>query len=501
MKAAALLRAGGLGVLVFGATWLAAVLYWRASATEVTSGHLLVWLLVLPLLLFTALLGLRALLRRRRAGRATPPAGEEEGNAASDAVPATPDRPLYLHAATAWTRAGSDPDVIAAALANPSRPPLHPGLRDSMGLPVFAAEAGDVDPGWSAGWLGRQLGERVAAAQPPHVLRALALLEPVAEDLLLAAAASVANPARPGLAAPAEDTGLHPHAMHHSRSARAPGGAAPTPPLCIQLLLPAAWPAPVREAAAARLAELAAASGLDAGRFIIEACAANGPDDVWRALERAAAQDLDAPRVVLATESMLDPLRIEQFEARNQLLVSGHLEGRIPGEAAAGLLLAAAPLPAPGERPPVRMHRCSRADAGRGREAVAGSARLLQDAVRTAGLEDGPRCVFTDADHRPSRAVEAAGAIHAVLPEAELAVAARHLGLACGDAGLAAPLVLLAAAAAHVHVAGAPVLVLGLAGDARRTALALSPVPVPGPSPTDPARSPETHAAAEAATA
>ena len=504
MKAGALLRVSGLGVLVFGATWLVAVAWWRASGTEVTSGHLLACLLVLPLLLFAALLGLRALLRRRRARRDA--AGTEGGGQESPGVPPAPsDRPLFLHAAAAWTRAGRDPDTIARALAEPSRPPLHPRLRDSMGLPVFAAGVEDLDPAWSAAWLGRNLGEHQAAALPAHVLRALALLEPVAEDLFVAALGLEGEPQGSAAPVPTAGAGLHPHAMHHSRSARAPDGAAPRPPLRVQLLLPAAWPGPVREATATRMTELAAASGLTADRFTLEARAATGPDEAWRALDRAATLEAGVPHLLLATESMLDPQRVERLESGDQLLVSGHLEGRIPGEAAAGLLLVAAPVPGTGAGRPVRLHRSGRAPAGRGRAAAAGSARLLQDAVAIAGLESEAAAVFTDADHRPSRAVEAAGAIHAVLPDVEPADAARHLGLACGDAGLAAPLVLVAAAAAQVREAGAAALLLGLAGETERIALAVSPLPVPNPDPDpdpdpEPADPPRSAAATPAAT-
>lgn len=505
MKAGALLRASGLrvlglGVLVFGVTWLGAVAWWRASGTEVTSGHLLACLLVLPLLLFAGLLGLRAMLRRRRTRRDA--AGTESGGHESPGAPPAPsDRPFYLHAAAAWTRAGGDPDTIARALAEPARPPLHPQLRDSMGLPVFAAGVDDLDPAWSAAWLGRSLGERQAAALPAHVLRALALLEPVAEDLFAAALGLEGEPQGPAAPAPTAGAGLHPHAMHHSRSARAPDGAAPRPPLRVQLLLPAAWPGPVREAAATRMTELAAACGLAADRFTLELHAATGPDEAWCALDRAAAPEADAPHLLLATESMLDPDLVERLESRNQLLVSGHLEGRIPGEAAAGLLLAAVPVPGGDAGRPVRLHRSGRAAAGRGRAAAAGSARLLQDAVATASLASAATTVFTDADHRPSRAVEAAGAIHAVLPEREPADAARHLGLACGDAGLAAPLVLVAAAAAHVSEAGVPALLLGLAGETERIALAVSPAPLPNPDPDpEPADPPRSAAATPAAT-
>lgn len=474
MKAAPLLRVLGLGVLVFVLAWLAAVVYWRVSGAEVTAGHLLVWLLCVPLVVLAAVLGIRALLRRRRAADAV--VADDGPGSPVAASQAKPDRPLLLHAAAVWTRVGADPGSVAQALVQPVRPPLHPVLRDSMGLPVFAAGVEDLDPESVAGLLasnGRGDGTHTAVA--PHVARALALLEPVAEDLLLAALEHGHQAPDPSPAL-VSGAGLHPHAIHHSRSAQATPGAAPAPPLHVHLLLPAGWPAPLREAAAARVAEIARCTGLAADRVEIEHVPATRPDDCWALLDRIAALSLEpgAPHLLLAADSMLDPRIVERLEARGELLVSGHLEGRVPGEAAAGLLLVPAtdsPI-----SPCVTLHTACHASAGRGRAAAGDSARLLQSALATATLEGGEdTVVFTDADHRPSRAVEAAGAINSALPEADPLLAARHLGLACGDTGIAAPVVLLAMAAAHVRQADAPALVLALAGDGRRTALAVSP--------------------------
>ena len=476
MSARAFLRVLGLGVLVFGAAWLVAVLYWRARAVEVTAGQLVGWLLVLPMAAFAVVLGVRAMLRRRRARNAAAggQAPGEGGNASTEPV-RPPDRPLYLQAAAVRTRAGADPAAVCAALVHPVRPPLHPVLRDSMGLPVFAASVDDADPERMAGVLAG-----TAAGMPPRVLRALSLLDPVAEELFLAA--RTLQCIEPADIAPVPDgrAGLHPHALHHSRSAQAPGSAPAAPPMQVHLLLPADWPAPAHDAAAARVADIARIAGLAQDRLEVVPKASRDAAGAWRLLERIAADtDRDVPHLLLAAESMLDPQMVERLEAANQLLVSGHLEGRIPGEAAAGLLLTASPVPRAGGEAPVRVHCASRGTAGAGRAAAVASARLLQDALGIAALERGATTVFTDADHRPSRAVEAAGAINEALPGEEPGSAARHLGLACGDIGLAAPMVLLAAAAAHVRTTDCPSLVLGMGSDRERVALALSPLPAP----------------------
>lgn len=476
MKAAPLLRVLGLAALVFGLTWLGAVVYWRAVGAEVTAGRLLVWLLVAPLLLLAVVLGARALLR----GRRTAGVDGDEGDPPAAATASGPERPLLIHSTAAWTRLGAEPAGLADALARPTRPPLHPNLRDSMGLPVFAAEIEDVDPGHFADVLAAGPGgARLRGGTPLHALRALALLDPVAEDLLLAARAldAAGAPSRPPTAGAAG--GLHPHALHHSRSAQSRAEAPRMPPLQVHLLLPAAWPPALHEAAAARVVAMAGAAGLAGERVVVEVHPSADACQCWHVLDRLAAVDPEpgARHLLLAADSMLDPRVVGQLEARGALLVSGHLEGRIPGEAAAGLLLTSAKDTAGPDRP-LRLHACCHAPASRGRAAAADSARLLQAALETAARQPAPdTLVFTDADHRPSRAVEAAGAITGALPEADAVEVARHLGTACGDTGIAAPLVLLAAAAAHVRQADAPALVLALAGDTRRTALALSPAP------------------------
>jgi len=475
LKAASLLRALALAMLVFAATWVAVVLYWRVVGVELTAGHLVLCLLVLPLFLLCLATAVRALLRRRRMADS-----KDAGAREAVAVPGPgPTPPLHLYAAAAWCRAGSGPAAIAAALGRPVRPPLHPELRDSMGLPVFAAAVEDLDTALVARGLATMPGLDPRDPVPVHALRALALLDPVAEDLLLAALAldsSLVQHAPPPVNG---DMQLHPHAIHHSRSAQAPRQAPPPCPLQVHLLLPANWPAALRDAATRRVETLAGALGVPAERIAVEAVAATAASQCWRLLDRLAADSAHHARhVLLAADSMLDPHVVEHLEAKGALLVSGHLEGRIPGESAGGVLLGP---PADIEEPPLRVHACCHGAAGRGRRAGVESARLLQAAMEAAALPPlAGTLVFTDADHRPSRAVEAAGAISGALPDADVAEAGRHLGVACGDSGIAAPLVLLATAAGHVRQAGTAALVLGLAGDTGRTAVVISPRPVDG---------------------
>ncbi|QOW19620.1 hypothetical protein INQ41_00525 [Lysobacter ciconiae] len=489
MRVGALIR-GLLGIaLVFGAVWLVAILYWRASGATPGTPQIVGTLLLLPLLLVAGVLLLRALMRRRSAGRertATDPiAGSTMAQDAAEQVEA--DRIFYLLGSAALTRAGSGGEVLAGALLQPQRPSLHPSLRDQMGLPVFAAQVDDLDVESVRAAVDGLLPESGPRSQgfAEDQLRALALLEPVAEDLLYAALPFAdVDP----VAAPSADTAMHPHAMQHSRSSRALAPAPQAPVLHIRLLLPAHWPEPVRRACLGWIADKATAIGFASGTFRIGVEPVAGVADAWRVIDRLAQPDAHADaapsdtHLLLAAHSLMDELAVSRLDATRSLLVSGHPEGLIPGEGAAGVWLSTQ-TPGDGrEAPPLRLHRVVHGPAGHGRTAGRELASLLQRALAVASLPaDDVAAVFSDADHRPSRAIEIAGAMTACLPELDPVEQGRHLGLVCGETGAVAVLALLAAAAAQATAEDAPVVLASVADDTLRFAAALSPMPSPEP--------------------
>lgn len=485
MRAGAVIR-GFFGVaLVFAAVWLVAIVYWRSSGATPTTYQILGYLLLLPLLLIGVFLLVRMLIRRRKARRAAAvqaPVGDgEPPDNAADTVES--DRVLYLLATAAMTRAGHGGEAIAQALAEPERPPLHPTLRDQMGLPVFAAPVDDVDVEHVRASVAGLLPEprpRSPGFGEGH-LRALALLEPVAEDLLYAALPETGDIAEE----PDVDAGtLHPHAMHHSRSSRAaaPGPAAPV--LHIRLLLPVSWPEPVRRACVSWLGDKATAIGYAVEMFQIGVEPVAGAADVWRVLDRLAQADghEDAAEadthMLLAAHSLVDERAVDQLDASRALLVSGNPEGLIPGEGAAGVLLSAAAPSDDLETPPLRLHRLVHGPAGQGRAAGRALAALMQRALTIAELlPDQVAAVFSDADHRPSRAIEVAGAITACLPELDPVEQGRQLGVACGETGAVAALAVLAAAAAQAAAEDMPVLLTSVADREVRFTGLVSPMP------------------------
>lgn len=510
MKTGIIIRRILAALLVTAVVWCAVIFWWQSSGASPGIGDLVLWLLLVPVALVGGYWTWRWWRARKRAAAPAPATTPEEAELAE--TPPLPDRVLRLRGSALWLRAGASAADAAGSLVEPQRPGLHPDLRDAAGLPVYAAPVEDVD--------GKSMREVLlsVATEPEaierllhdEVLRAFALLQPVAEELLLAA-----RPAPVAVAVVTDGLtgrdGLHPQAMAHSRSARAAAPAPGAAPLQLHALLPADWPTSLREFAADWLRAQAQALGYQAGQMEVGTLPAGGPLDTWRLLDQIAeaghSSDTgrDATHLLLATQSSIGEASIERLDARSRLLSSGRNEGLIPGEGAAGLWLASTD--APGEPPAPRLHRAIAAKAATGaghRAAVRRSSALLARAAETAALPmDAITALLSDADHRPSRSIEAAGACHGALPGLDPDTASLNLGVPCGELGAVAPLALIALAA---HLAGrddAPVLALAVGADEQRVALAASP-PLPGASDSEstqaaaPATTPEPAATATA---
>lgn len=478
---------------VYLLTGAGAVTFWRSTDASPGAGALAIWLLGVPTMLLLTTAGFRRwrAARRERANEAATAAEVAPNEAASSVVADTllPPAPLDIIASALWLPAGRDASAVADTLRRHRRPGLHASLRDLHGFPVSAAAVEDVDEA-DADW----------AIDPAEdaddaVRRAFALLRPVAEDLLLAALSEVDPDApRGALHADADDgPTMHPYAMHHSQSVRAPA-AQQRATLRIVLLAPAHWSESLRTSAAAALGELAATLGHDADRVEALAQPVQREDDSWRLLALLA-DDLHASPVrgdrvlVLATDSWVSEAIVERLHADERLLRSDAAEGEVPGEGAAGLLLAAATGAHPDASsaepdlagPQIHLHLphlARLADAARPRDAARITADLIARALDTAGCAaDAPLQVVTGADHRPSRMVEAATALVAQRPELDPVEDVLHLGVACGSMGVTGPLALLALAAAYARDTDTPTLACALADTTTRAVAVLAPTP------------------------
>lgn len=486
MKTATVLRRTLAALVVFAMVWCAVVLHWRRSGATPGAGDVGLYLFALPLGLIGVYWLLRWGLDQRTAAQIATPHSAAAAGSDSGEQPQV-DHVLHLLASAMLLPAGASADEVAQSLVEPKRPSLHSQLKNDAGMPVFAAPVDGLDPDAVADAVRAVLpeGEDFERLFPDERQRALALLDPVAEELLY-------------LALPLVDEAFDPYAALQPR-------AVDRGVLRIRLLLPQAWPPPTRQAAADWLLAKAAAIGFRADDLSVESMPVTAAAEVWRLLDQLAqAQARAAPHegaydrhLLLAAHSLIGEHSVEQLGQRRQLLASGHPEGLIPGEGAAGVLLAGPALAMampidPDATAPLRLHRvvhgASHADA-HSRAAVRQAGELLQRALTlTAQAADTILTVVSDADHRPSRAIEIAGAVSAVLPELDPVQHCRHLGLACGDLGAVAPLALLALAAAQAAQDAAPVLAMSLADATARAAFVISPLPAmaePAPQPSD----------------
>ena len=485
MTVATLLRRFAAAALVFVLVGAVMVAYWRRTGASPAAGDLGLYLLALPLGLIGGYWLLRWGIDGRKAKTSAATAAATGADVADDGP--QPDRVLHLLAHAVLIPAGASAAEAVAALVEPKRPALHPQFKDDGGMPVFAAAVDGVDPDAIA----EALREFLAAGSQPHAdidavfaeehLRALALLEPVADELLQVALAADADEMDP-----------------YARVAE----VAPASVLRVRLLLPVAWPVAARQTAADWLLAKATTIGYRVGHVSVDVIAVEAASDVWRLLDQlgqARARESESGRdsdrhLLLGAHSLLAEAAIEQLSQQRPLLGSGRPEGMVPGEGAAGILISASVAAVDGVASvnpdvdldvplPLRLHRVSSAPALAGvpsRRVSQHAADLLARSLVTAAQPaHAVAALLSDGDHRPSRAVELAGAMAIALPDLDPIVHGLHLGIACGDLGAVAPLALIAAAAAQAEQSAAPVLAISVADDTLRFALAVSPLPMP----------------------
>ena len=440
---ARVLKKGLLILALFAVVWLAVIIWWQESRTLPTGVDIGLYLFALPLAMLAALwLGVRAV----RAARAPKP----EPAAAPQAAAEAPARAVELHviAVAARASAGDDAASILQALAEQKRPELDPELKTQQGFPVFAARV----PGLDDMALYATAQERGA---PPDALaiatlRVTALLTDIASTLTRQAHRHVTE-----LDVPARDEDW--------------------PLLRFELLLPADWPEAARQRvrtevlAAARVWPDARVSATE--HLARDAIAAD-------LLLRELASIPDTPpqwRVVLAGDGYVDAERVAQWDAETTLLTHANPHGRVPGEAAAGLLLGPADADAQVRvaLSPV-MHRQKPADA-RGAQAEAAFSDLARDLLERADVPaDSVIQIVSDADHRGSRPLEPLGVASQLFTHMDAAKDCQSVGATCGHTGAAASLLTLAVAADACVQFDQAVLTLTLQDPALRCAALVS---------------------------
>ncbi|MCZ8410624.1 hypothetical protein O9649_22780, partial [Achromobacter dolens] len=383
----------------------------------------------------------------------------EPGDQAPQAAPAATR--LAVLASAARAAPGSDAAAIHEALAKQQRPDLDDTLKNARGFPIFSARAAHLD-----NHMLREAAEiqaAPAAAQAENCLRATALLCEVVESLAREARA---------------------HVLDHSTPERDDDW----PLLQVELLLPAQWPPAAREHALAQARLMAA---WPAARLTLrphEARDALASDGLLRQLALEPVTPARAPlRIVASADSYIDSAVVQDWDADGMLVDSANPQGRVPGEAAAGLLLDLNQAGAgdnAGAAPPdgafelalsPMAHRATGADArGAASEPMLAelASHFLQQQDRRA---DDIRALVSDADHRGSRPLETAGLASTLFTTLDPNEDCLAVGGACGYTGAAAHLLTLAVAGEACAQAEAPVIAVMTQDPALRTLALLSP--------------------------
>ncbi len=418
-----LLKKSLLVLALFAVVWLAVIIWWQESRTLPTGVDIGLYLFALPLAVLGALwLGARAV----RAARAPKPEPLASAPAADEAPAALAK--LRIVAVAARAAAGPDAAGIAEALAEQQRPELDPELKTLQGFPVFAARVPQLDDVE----LYAAARERGAPAEALATagLRATALLADIAATLTNDAHRRVTE-----LDVPARDEDW--------------------PLLRFDIVLPASWPQAARERARAQV--LAAAGVWPDTRVSATehgARDAMAVDLLLRELASASGSAADAPtwRIVLAADGYVDQDLVAQWDADAMLLTHANPQGRVPGEAAAGVLLGQAHSTSTADATDVHValspvtHRQKPADA-RGAQAEPALADLTRDLVQRAAIApDSVIHVISDADHRGSRQLEALNVASQLFEHLDSAKDCHAVGVACGHTGVAASLLTLAVA-------------------------------------------------------
>lgn len=443
-------------LLAFGLCWGGAIGYWRSTNRMPSSADLVIWMLAVPLGLLAIYVIGRKVMTARAAAAAAAPVPVAAAGPDAPAAPSGPGPALAVVATAVRTPHGQAADELAKAIdEDKARAELDPELVNDEGYPIMSARVAEaIDDG---------MREEIAAWFTAHGVadpdlsdeqwRALGMATGVVAEL-------------------AQQATAHPHAQ-------AQDGMPPAPMLQLSLLPGANWSEVQRSAAGDWLRQVATDAGWPAARIATGAAApaklGDGAAAASAALTRltALAAANTAPNtspnaapllaILLAFDSQIGEASVDRLAAGNRLFGANRPQGCIPGEGAAGLLLAD---PATAKLMEVEapvIHALSAA-----RDGSADSARrpdaatlrtLLAHAATQGGVEPAKvAMVVADTDHRTSRVMELMALATEGLPHLDAGADVKASGTVCGACGAVPSLSALALACHHAGELAAPVL-------------------------------------------
>ncbi|MET0320173.1 MAG: hypothetical protein ABW069_05585 [Duganella sp.] len=440
----------------FAACWLGAVWYWRDTHRMPGADDLLIYLLLLPLMLLL-LVWLAVWTGRKLMAAAVVGATAASADAAPAASPApgpAAPPPLTVIAAALRLPHGDTAVQLAdAILARRTSLELDPELLNDDGYPVLTGRIADVDSATQeedmTDWLARH---HPYASWIDEQWRAIALGSEIAARLALELAAHPALP--PYLDAAAAGKPLPPLPMLH-----------------VVALLPPEWDAPVRQAAHDWLRQLVVRTGWPDARIapaLAPTLAGTGQHPlplIGQLARQAGTAEQPLLCLLVACHSRIGQDSVQAWADRFILLDSAHPNGRIPGEGAAGLLLADQAQAALFDREDAPLlHPASNALRANAfdthpRADVHLLAEMASQALAAAGVAPAAVSVLTsDSDQRAASMTEVMGMASALLPELDPGSQVLNVTAACGDAGVVSTVAALVLAAQQVEAGAGPAL-------------------------------------------
>lgn len=479
-----------LSALAFGGSWSGAVWYWRDTNRMPATGELATYLIALPLALLLGywLVRKTATAWGERQSASPAPAANASGTGTGDAAAAAAQAQaatLRIAAASLRVPHGESAEALAEAMAsNKARPDLDKELSDDDGFPVMAARAEGVDEQAIEQEINAWLADSGQAAvhARPEFWRALALGTPVMRELATWAGAHQ----RLADLASAQDMSL---AGANARQAAQAINAIPM--LQLVAMLPQEWNTPSRDTAGRWLQHQLVQAGWPQERIALNARTDLHPGPVLAALQNSTEPCV---AVLLACASHIGEQTVSTWSSEDKLFSAARPQGAMPGEGAAGLLLADAAQAALlaegakaayGESAAADSYPLLAAVAAGARSDNIGQARsgecavltqLAQQALRPLQAPQPPQTdaapsaqppsaaapsvplLVADTGHRGARVMELMAAASAVQPQLDAAKDILALGNATGQAGGAGFLAALALARHESQTRGEPVL-------------------------------------------
>jgi len=453
----------------FAACWIGAVWYWRDTRRMPGTDDLVIYLLLLPLLLVLLWWAGRKLMAAVGAGAAAAATARSAGAAEPPPTPViAPVAALTVLAGSLRLPHGDSAAQLAdALLTRKANLALDPELLDESGYPILSGRIDGVD----TAELQDSMAEWLRAHYPDTELsdeqwRAVNLGAAVTADL-------------------AAELGPHPALPAYLDAIEAGKPPPPLPALHVVTLLPPEWSDGQRAAASAWLRGTVARLGWPQARLAPPLLGVDGQQPLPLIDQLAAHTKRDGQPflcLMVACGSRIGAASVQDWADRFILFDSNNPNGRIPGEGAAGLLLADAAQGALYQRdeaalmyPSSSAVRAASADT-KPRGDAGLLAELAARAIATAGLDAAQVTLLTaDSDQRASRMGELLHMASATLPELDLGSQVLSVASACGDAGAVSTVAALVLAQQQIASGAGPVLSVSNLDPFHRGAVLLTP--------------------------